>query len=137
MAHQTFFKHDMASRFDVAKKAAADEAAAWKTVCAAVDARDGKQCRSCDKRSDPESTGLLKRGHRHHLVYRSAGGKDVSDNLVTLCAQCHSDEHHNKLWITGSNPDRPADALTFWRRGEDRTRYIEREEIAVRRVRKD
>lgn len=140
MPHQTFFKSDMPSRVGVAaeKKAAAE--ANWREIAQAVDARDGRQCRCCDKRSDPGASGLLTRGHRHHLTYRSAGGQDDTSNLVTLCARCHDDEHHSRLWITGPNPEWPVDAdgpLTFWRRGEDGTRYIEREEIAVRQVRKD
>ena len=131
--HVSFFKHDMPSRVDlaVAKKAAEDKQ--WREVCAIVDARDGRQCRCCDKRSDPEATGTLKRGHRHHLVYLSAGGQDVPENICTLCAQCHSDEHHNKLRIEG-NPDV---ALTFFRKDEAGEWFTVREEIAVRVVRRD
>src|SRR5688572_15347241 len=90
----TFFKHEMRSRVDVARKKEADEKAAWLAVCKAVDARDGRQCRCCDKRSDPEAAGLLTRGHRHHIIYRSAGGPDEAWNLITLCASCHNDEHN-------------------------------------------
>lgn len=129
----TAFKHDEASRVDVAREKEAAEEAAWRAVCKAVDARDGKQCRCCDKRSDPEATGLLKRGHRHHIVYRSAGGTDTTDNLVTLCAQCHSDEHKNKLRIEG-NPD---ERVTFFRRDERDQWFIVREEVSVRQVRRD
>lgn len=132
--HQTFFKADLPSRVERAKQKQADVEAAWRAVCKVVDARDGKQCRCCDRRSDPEATGLLKRGHRHHLVYRSAGGKDESSNLVTLCAQCHSDEHHSKLWIEG-NPD---DRLTFYRKdASNGALFTVREEISVRIVRRD
>ena len=133
MTFQTFFKHDQPSRVERAaeKKATAD--AAWRAVCKAVDARDGKSCRCCDKRSDPEATGLLTRGHRHHLVYRSAGGKDVTTNLATLCAACHSDEHGNKLRIEG-NPDV---ALTFLRRDEAGQWFVSRQEVAVRQVLRD
>lgn len=134
------FKQDEPSRHSTAKQRKADAEAAWREVCKLVDLRDGKQCRCCDKRSDPDATGLLTRGHRHHLVYRSAGGRDTTTNLVTLCATCHDDEHRSRLWVTGVNPDRPADAdgpLLFWRRGDDGIRYIAREEIAVRQVRRD
>lgn len=133
MTHTTFFKHNLPSRVDVAREKEAQAEATWRAVCKAVDARDGKQCRCCDKRSDPEATGLLKRGHRHHLVYRSANGKDVSDNLVTLCAQCHSDEHHNRLRIEG-NPDV---ALQFFRKDEAGCWFVVREEISVRVTRRD
>lgn len=133
MSHQTFFKHDMPSRVDEAKEKKAADDLAWRAVCLIVDRRDGRQCRCCDKRSDPEATGLLTRGHRHHLIYRSAGGEDVSSNLATLCGSCHSDEHHNKLRIEG-NPDV---ALTFSRQDKDGEWYIVRHEIAVRQVLRD
>lgn len=129
-------KWEMPSRVEEARARQAAVEANWRAVCKAVDARDGKQCRCCDTRSDPEATGLLKRGHRHHLVYRSAGGTDTTDNLVHLCAQCHADEHANKLRIDG-NPD---ERLTFFRKipGDEWGQwYIVREELAVRVVRKD
>ena len=130
---QTFFKHDLPSRHDTAKQKKADAEKAWREVCAAVDLRDGKACRCCDKRSDPDASGLLTRGHRHHIVYRSAGGKDVTSNLVSLCAECHSAEHHNRLKVEG-NPDV---ALTFYRKDEAGAWFTVREESAVRVVRKD
>jgi hypothetical protein len=118
------------------KKAAAD--AAWKAVCAAVDARDGKACRCCDKRSDPDATGLLTRGHRHHLIYRSAGGKHETYNVLTLCASCHDSEHRGDLMIDGPTMPLNADGpLVFSRRDLDGNWYVVREEIAVRVVRKD
>lgn len=133
MPHETFFKHDLPSRVDTAKEKAAAADARWREVSKAVDVRDGKICRCCGKRSDPEATGLLKRGHRHHLIYRSAGGPDTTYNLVTLCASCHSDEHRSKLKIDG-NPDV---ALTFFRKDERGEWFVVREELAVRVVRRD
>ena len=50
--------------------------------------RDGWRCRHCHT-----SHGL----HPHHIVYRSHGGKDEIDNLVTLCWLCHQEIHHGKL----------------------------------------
>jgi 5-methylcytosine-specific restriction endonuclease McrA len=29
----------------------------------------------------------------HHIKFRSAGGSDTMDNLVTLCIHCHGKEH--------------------------------------------
>lgn len=129
----THFKHEEPSRHESRKARKAAEEAAWRAVCDAVDKRDGKVCRCCDKRSDPEKTGLLERGHRHHLVYRSAGGKDETANLVTLCAGCHDDEHRNRLRIEG-NPDV---ALQFFRKDDHGVWFVSREEISVRVVRRD
>lgn len=132
------FKADEPSRVDRARAKKAEEEAAWKAVCALVDARDGKSCRCCDKRSDPEATGLLTRGHRHHIIYRSAGGPDASWNLLTLCSQCHSDEHRNRLRIDG--PTMPVNAdgpVLFMRPDADGVWCVVREEVAVRVVRRD
>jgi 5-methylcytosine-specific restriction endonuclease McrA len=30
----------------------------------------------------------------HHLKFRGRLGSDVPDNLITLCVDCHSKEHH-------------------------------------------
>lgn len=33
----------------------------------------------------------------HHIIYRSKGGSDEEENLITLCHTCHSDLHHDKI----------------------------------------
>lgn len=68
----------------------------------AVDARDHYTCRVCGRYCSPLAVGLLQRSHRHHLVYRSAGGKDTTENLCTLCAHCHDDEHHKRIRLSGN-----------------------------------
>ncbi len=45
--------------------------------------RDGGQCVLCGGRG----------AHIHHIVFRSQGGKDAADNLVTLCGSCHEKAH--------------------------------------------
>lgn len=124
---------DRPSRVELAleKKAADDKQ--WREVCAKVDARDERSCRCCDKRTNPDMTGLL-RGHRHHIVYRSAGGRDDTGNVVTLCPKCHDDEHVKRTLQIDGNADV---ALTFFRKDEHGAWYVVREEIAVRVVRKD
>lgn len=32
----------------------------------------------------------------HHIVYRSEGGTDAPDNLITLCDKCHTPANHKK-----------------------------------------
>jgi 5-methylcytosine-specific restriction endonuclease McrA len=29
----------------------------------------------------------------HHIVFRSQGGHDTTDNLISLCIECHNDAH--------------------------------------------
>lgn len=133
MSHQTFFKHDLPSRVQRAAEVKKAEDALRRLVYKRVDERDGRVCRCCDRRSDPDATGLLTRGHRHHMIYRSAGGTDDSGNLVTLCATCHDDEHHSRLRIEGN----PNTSLTFSRKDKEGEWYIVRHEIAVRQVWRD
>lgn len=33
----------------------------------------------------------------HHLIYRSNGGSDLENNLITLCKDCHTDVHNNTI----------------------------------------
>lgn len=32
----------------------------------------------------------------HHIIFRSQGGSDEEDNLITLCSTCHYNIHHGK-----------------------------------------
>lgn len=36
----------------------------------------------------------------HHIIYRSQGGTDTPDNLLTVCSLCHRKIHENTLKIT-------------------------------------
>jgi ATP-dependent DNA helicase RecQ len=47
--------------------------------------RDGWRCQSCGAMSNLEV---------HHRKFRSHSGSDSEDNLITLCATCHANEHH-------------------------------------------
>ena len=48
-------------------------------------AMDQNCCRFCGSISiDPP----------HHIIYRSQGGKDTPENLITLCITCHHRCHH-------------------------------------------
>jgi 5-methylcytosine-specific restriction endonuclease McrA len=46
--------------------------------------RDGWRCQSCGSRSNL---------HVHHQQYRSQLGRDTEENLITLCARCHTQLH--------------------------------------------
>jgi hypothetical protein len=54
--------------------------------------RDEYRCRYCRTRQHLEV---------HHIVFRSAGGSDISANLCTLCNRCHRAVHDHKLAIEG------------------------------------
>lgn len=52
--------------------------------------RDGHDCKECGgKKKD-------NRLHVHHIQFRSNGGSNSPDNLVTLCETCHSKLHAKK-----------------------------------------
>ena len=52
-----------------------------------VDLRDGRRCRWC---------GAANRyTYKHHIRYRRGVADDVLENLVSLCAACHSFVHGN------------------------------------------
>lgn len=56
-------------------------------------ARDNYTCQVCKK------TGKIL--NTHHVIYRSHGGTDRADNLITVCTGCHTHENHQKgkiLW---------------------------------------
>ena len=73
-----------------------------KTLAKSCFSRDDWKCRHCGN-----SAGL----HPHHVQYKSAGGEDVLDNLLTLCAKCHRDVHDGYLSIQAD-----AGGYKFWKR---------------------
>lgn len=52
-----------------------------------VFARDNYTCQVCGK-----SKGKILQ--THHIVYRSNGGTNRADNLITVCNDCHTSENH-------------------------------------------
>ncbi len=59
-----------------------------------VFARDNYTCQMCHKKKDK----IL---HTHHIVYRSKGGSNRADNLITICTECHTSANHKEggiLW---------------------------------------
>lgn len=51
-----------------------------------VFARDEYTCQVCKKKNK-----IL---HTHHILYRSCGGTDRADNLISVCDDCHTGENH-------------------------------------------
>ena len=54
-----------------------------------VFARDNYTCQCCAKSKDK----ILQ---THHIIYRSNGGTDRVDNLITVCTDCHTSKNHQK-----------------------------------------
>ena len=68
-----------------------------------VFARDGYQCQACKKHGKILRT--------HHIIYRSEGGSDRADNLITVCTDCHTSENHKPggvFWKWMKKGKRPA-----------------------------
>lgn len=51
--------------------------------------RDNYTCQCCKTKR-----GTL---NAHHIIYRSKGGADTLDNLITLCVDCHKKLHRGEL----------------------------------------
>lgn len=51
-----------------------------------VFARDNYTCQVCKKKNKILRT--------HHIVYKTEGGTDRADNLITVCTDCHTSENH-------------------------------------------
>ena len=54
-----------------------------------VFARDNYTCQVCGKSKDK----ILQ---THHIIYRSNGGTDRVNNLITVCTDCHTSTNHKK-----------------------------------------
>ena len=53
-----------------------------------VFARDHYTCQCCKKSN--------KKLRTHHILYKSKGGSDRVDNLITICDECHTSENHQE-----------------------------------------
>lgn len=59
-----------------------------KKVYTEVRERDLWRCRAC---------GLADLLEAHHIVFRSQGGPDTLENLITLCKHCHMAAHRYEI----------------------------------------
>ncbi len=57
-------------------------------------ARDKHTCQKCSKNKQ----GL--KLHVHHVIFKSNGGTDTPNNLITLCAKCHDGVHKLKNGVS-------------------------------------
>ena len=54
--------------------------------------RDGYKCQYCKNKRKDSKLDV------HHIIFRSKGGSDFEENLITLCHSCHVDLHDDKLY---------------------------------------
>ena len=71
--------------------------AEYKTLREQVLGRDGWRCQFC---------GSMKSLEVHHQQFRSRSGEDAEENLITLCARCHSSVHDQQDLKDGRSPRR-------------------------------
>ena len=57
--------------------------------------RDSYTCQHCKGKSKDGKIEV------HHIVFRSNGGSDEAENLITLCKTCHDKVHANKIKLSG------------------------------------
>lgn len=53
--------------------------------------RDGYKCQCCKGKHKDSKLEV------HHIIFRSRGGSDEADNLITLCHTCHKALHEGKI----------------------------------------
>lgn len=119
-------------RFNTKKQRREDQLAYYAGVCRFVDRRDRGRCRACGRRCDVKALALLDRAHRHHIVYRSAGGPDETWNVATLCAGCHAAQHNGLIDVRG-NAD---EGLEIWHNGADGW-YLSKREVRCGEIERD
>lgn len=92
----------------------------WNSRRREVYKRDSYTCRNCGRRGGPHGNAEL---HAHHIVPKSKGGVHETENLVTVCKQCHKAIHGDALApsakATTGNSNRFSGhgkvfLLTFW-----------------------
>ena len=64
----------------------------WENRKMYVFSRDEYTCQVCKRKKDANGEGL--KLHAHHIIYRSRGGSDRVNNLLTVCTDCHTYHNH-------------------------------------------
>jgi hypothetical protein len=58
--------------------------------------RDKYVCQNCKGKLKDSKLEI------HHIIFRSKGGSDASENLITLCKTCHDDLHKGKISLANN-----------------------------------
>lgn len=64
----------------------------WSSHREAIINRDNYACQICGKKNI--------RLEVHHIIFRSQGGTDDENNLITLCGDCHNGIHNGNIVLT-------------------------------------
>jgi hypothetical protein len=99
--HQTFFKHQMETRIEAKDRRAKERQAEIDACYAAVDARDLSICRVTGVHLTSGASDPHKRKERHHMVRRSRGGENETQNVITVSAAIHQLDHAGKIHLSG------------------------------------
>lgn len=67
--------------------------------------RDGYECQHCHGKTGDVRLDV------HHIIWKSKGGPDDVDNLITLCHTCHEDLHKNRFQLEVSEDLKKKSAL--------------------------
>ncbi|MDH5021686.1 HNH endonuclease [Halobacterium rubrum] len=65
----------------------------WDSLAAEVRKRDDWTCQRCGEKSGPHADEDGRILDVHHITWKSRGGGDEKENLVTLCRPCHGVQH--------------------------------------------
>lgn len=69
--------------------------------------RDHGRCRCCDLVVRQNTADPLRRGHVHHLVFRSLSkALRGLEGVLLLCGLCHAKVHAHQIRISGNNANR-------------------------------
>ncbi len=68
---------------------------------AEVRGRDGHQCQCCHIPVFVDAANPAQRAQVHHIKFRSQGGPDKHQNLITVCAGCHAKIHARVIEVRG------------------------------------
>jgi len=68
----------------------------YRKLCDKVFERDGYKCQGVEKYGFDCATPY-EYIQPHHIIFRSKGGDDSYENLITMCWICHEEIHGNKV----------------------------------------
>lgn len=99
--HVTNFKHQLETRHEYKDRRAKEQADEIDACYRAVDLRDRNVCRVTGEFLTLGASDPHKRKERHHMIRRSRGGLHQTDNVLTVSAFVHTQDHAGKIRLSG------------------------------------